>query len=202
MKKFIGIFTRTFLVISFCMTAFVACSDSHSFSETWSGDENSHWHACTDEDCTEVADKADHVYDHACDPSCNVCGATRTIKAEETEDWYGNTTYKTKNVLSGTKGAQYVLKVPYEHYEIYVYIPDEENWQGDRWLVANYDVRIFDENFNELNVDFGEDGGSKLAYAYIVDENGKDDIDNWRGKNVYFMLTLKVAGEDFTIAMQ
>ena len=40
-----------------------ACGgNSHTWSEDWSCDATSHWHACTDEGCTEVNDKADHTF--------------------------------------------------------------------------------------------------------------------------------------------
>ena len=45
------------------MAAFAACGNSHTWSENWSSDATSHWHACTDEGCTEVSDKADHTFD-------------------------------------------------------------------------------------------------------------------------------------------
>lgn len=48
------------------------------FSEEWTYDDESHWHACTGEDCDGFSNKASHVYDNACDAICNVCGAERT----------------------------------------------------------------------------------------------------------------------------
>ena len=45
------------------MAAFAACGNSHTWSENWSSDATSHWHACTDEGCTEVSDKAGHTFD-------------------------------------------------------------------------------------------------------------------------------------------
>ena len=43
--------------------ALAACGgNSHTWSEDWSSDATSHWHACTDEGCTEVNDKADHTF--------------------------------------------------------------------------------------------------------------------------------------------
>jgi len=38
-----------------------ACGHKHNFSEQWSNDATSHWHVCTEKDCTEVSDKANHV---------------------------------------------------------------------------------------------------------------------------------------------
>lgn len=36
---------------------------------------------------TETLSKADHTYDNACDPDCNVCGATREIKHVPNKTW-------------------------------------------------------------------------------------------------------------------
>ncbi len=53
------------LVLCMLATLLVACGkkDEHHFSSDWSTDADSHWHACTDEGCTEVADKAAHTWD-------------------------------------------------------------------------------------------------------------------------------------------
>lgn len=41
----------------------------HSYSDEWSSDENFHWHACTDSDCDDSIDSAEHDGD-----ICSVCG--------------------------------------------------------------------------------------------------------------------------------
>ena len=153
--------------------------------------------------------KHEHSYSHACDVTCNECGKKREIKPEETVKWRetDSSTFKTKNTLSGEVGAQYVLKLPYDFYEIRLYIPNAEgefNDSNSRWLVANYDVRIFDENFNELRVEFGEDADDYLGYAYIIDEDGdyNEPHETWHNKITYFMFTIKVAGDNFIIALQ
>ena len=50
---------------------------THSNETEWSQDETYHWHACSA--CGDKTDYAEHVYDNACDTTCNVCGYTRTI---------------------------------------------------------------------------------------------------------------------------
>ena len=50
---------------------------THSYETEWSQDETYHWHACSA--CGDKTDYAEHVYDNACDTTCNVCGYTRTI---------------------------------------------------------------------------------------------------------------------------
>lgn len=205
----------------------IALKHEHTFATEWSQDGENHWHVCTGKDCDEVKDKAahvyynacdttcnicgatrtvgEHVYDHACDPTCNICGETRTIDVVEMEEWYDNVSIKTKTALSGEAGAQYVIKVPYYWgAEIRLYLSDAEGHigsDGDAWLVANYDIRIFDEEFNELNVDFGEDDAT-LAYVYILDAEDNDISESWDGKNVYLMFTIKTAGDNFIITLQ
>lgn len=44
----------------------------HQFATVWSCDETGHWYACSG--CEEQKDFAEHVYDNACDPDCNICG--------------------------------------------------------------------------------------------------------------------------------
>ena len=46
----------------------------HSFSDEWSGDETYHWHACTNENCTEIQDKAEHTFENG---YCTVCHAQK-----------------------------------------------------------------------------------------------------------------------------
>lgn len=51
----------------------------HHFNGYWTKDATSHWHTCTL--CgTAISDKAEHVYDNACDEICNICGYIRTIE--------------------------------------------------------------------------------------------------------------------------
>lgn len=69
----------------------VSCGHECEFSAEWSKDAISHWHECTDEDCTEIADKADHVWDEGVITTpatqeadgvrtftCAVCAQTKT----------------------------------------------------------------------------------------------------------------------------
>ena len=49
-------------VVTLC-ASLSACSHKCEFSTEWSKDASAHWHACTKEDCPEIADKADHVWD-------------------------------------------------------------------------------------------------------------------------------------------
>lgn len=80
----------------------IALAHKHEFSAEWTSDADSHWHACAGKDCDEVDGKADHVYDNACDDSCNVCGATRTVGAHV----YDNACDATCNVCGATRTVE------------------------------------------------------------------------------------------------
>ena len=86
MKKKIALL----LAVCMCAVALTACA-GHTFKEEWSFDATHHWHACEDDDCTEVADKGEHTFDEgkittdATDTeegvktyTCSVCNGTKT----------------------------------------------------------------------------------------------------------------------------
>ena len=92
MKKFTSVLLALCLCLSVC-AVFAACSKTHehSFATEWSKDATHHWHACTGEECTDVADKAEHTWNAgeittpataAADGvktfTCTACGATKT----------------------------------------------------------------------------------------------------------------------------
>ncbi len=73
-----------------CCAALFACSKETSdengecsFSDAWSSDATHHWHACTDEDCAEVSDKAEHDWkqtslnEGVATYTCEVCDKTK-----------------------------------------------------------------------------------------------------------------------------
>lgn len=47
----------------------------HDHSDTWSFDENGHWHECV---CGDRIDEGEHIYDNACDAEC-ICGYVREV---------------------------------------------------------------------------------------------------------------------------
>ena len=62
----------------------VACRHT-SYETTWTTDDTYHWHAC--EGCGEPQEKIRHVFDNACDTTCNVCGYTRKTTHQYSSDW-------------------------------------------------------------------------------------------------------------------
>ena len=74
--------TQTFLTRNFNM---VSTSCSHSYSSTYSKDENNHWKVCSK--CGSTASVETHVYSNSCDTSCNTCGATRDVSHSYEYTW-------------------------------------------------------------------------------------------------------------------
>ena len=64
-----------------CAIALPIALHEHDFATEWSTDADNHWHSaiCSHEE--EKSDLGAHAYDNACDTTCNVCGAIRTVGA-------------------------------------------------------------------------------------------------------------------------
>lgn len=79
------------LTCGYTMTA--RLNHVHKYDTTYSFDETGHWYACSG--CDEQKDFAEHVYDDACDPDCNLCGYLTdtahtldgTWQSDETGHW-------------------------------------------------------------------------------------------------------------------
>lgn len=99
MKKVLAVLLAVFMAATLAV-GLTACDDTpaehtHEFATAWSSDETDHWHACTDENCTEVKDKAAHTWndgeittpatetvDGIKTFTCTVCGRTKTESVE------------------------------------------------------------------------------------------------------------------------
>lgn len=206
MKKLLSIILV--IVTALGVLTLCACSKhEHEYDTTWQSDATSHWHVCTGKDCAEIADKADHVYDHACDTTCNVCDATRTIGAVEMQAHKnpnnGLVAKYTSDVVSGQK-TQHVFKTVWGDYgfEGWLFIEDH----GSAWAFVDYEIRAFDENFVELTVHTESENPGKLdetmMYVDIVDADGNEINETYNGKTIYLMFTLKKTGEDFFLHLQ
>ena len=58
-KTFLTIIT---LVLTFVLLTACGKGGKHNYSEEWSNDETYHWHACADDGCKEIKDKAEHSW--------------------------------------------------------------------------------------------------------------------------------------------
>ena len=74
----------------------IALRHKHEFSAEWTTDENYHWHKCKDEKCSEVSDKAAHVFDK------------ETVSATylASEATYTEAAKYYKSCVCGVKGAE------------------------------------------------------------------------------------------------
>ena len=73
------------------VTASVRLFCTHSsYEKGWTSDATYHWHACSS--CGEADKKVAHVYDNACDTTCNVCGYTRKTTHQFSGDWNSDST--------------------------------------------------------------------------------------------------------------
>lgn len=62
-KKSIWAFVLAFMLVVPAMFLFSACGKhKHSFSSDWTKTESQHWHDCTDKNCEEKSDLADHDF--------------------------------------------------------------------------------------------------------------------------------------------
>ena len=82
-----------------CAIALPIALHEHDFATEWSTDADNHWHSaiCSHEE--EKSDLGAHAYDNACDTTCNVCGATRTVGAHA----YDNACDTTCNTCGATR---------------------------------------------------------------------------------------------------
>ena len=64
---------------------FLVIQKVHNYSEEWSMDDKTHWHACKDEGCDTKADEADHA-DNDKDHKCDVCGKTLSECVDNNKD--------------------------------------------------------------------------------------------------------------------
>lgn len=235
MKKLLSIILV--IVTALGMLTLSACAKhEHEYDTTWHTDATSHWHVCTGDDCEEISDKADHVYDNACDATCNVCDATRTPSAhvydndcdadcnvcKETRtpaahvydhacDTTCNVCNATRTIsfyavgedpdgsygwigaenITGVAGGQYVFKID-EFDSQYAICLTTDRMNSHTSLTRidcdKYTLRFFDKDFNELTVNT-----KFLPDAIFLDKDGKDITENYEGKTIYLMITLKEA---------
>lgn len=90
MKKFLSLMLAVIMCFAVA-TTLASCGHEHEFKTDWSSDATHHWHACTDPECTESADKAEHSWDAGTvkefpntEYACTVCGYKKTVAATTT----------------------------------------------------------------------------------------------------------------------
>ena len=61
---------------------------THSYAESWTTDENGHWHPCSG--CEVKGSYATHNFENPCDSACDVCGYSRDVSHNYENTWSGN----------------------------------------------------------------------------------------------------------------
>lgn len=200
---------------------------NHSAQTTWQTDATHHWHVCSGDDCEEQLGKTEHnfgtelrrndthhylmcecgaksneqahVYDHALDTSCNVCGPTRNLPTiyELTLDTEG---YYVSIDIEGIDGGEYVFKLPAnrisDSWEFYLNRASEPNGTGTL-SGAEYTIKIFNEEFIEIEI---IQNGCDL-FAKYDSSDYKCVYETYTGEDLYIMVTLNEA-VDFHVWMQ
>ncbi len=114
MKKSIRMILSLVLVLVLGAALLVACNnkggeepETHTYSATWSNDASEHWHQCTQDGHTDVADKAAHTYDNDADTTCNVCGYERPAHDHAATAWSSDATYHWHDCTVSGCGEQF-----------------------------------------------------------------------------------------------
>lgn len=115
MKKSIRAILSVVFVLVLGAALLVACNkdkgeetpETHTYSQTWSYDSSEHWHQCTQDGHTDVADKAEHTYDNDADTTCNVCGYERPAHDHAATDWSSDATYHWHDCTVSGCGEQF-----------------------------------------------------------------------------------------------
>ena len=114
MKKTIRMILSVVLVLVLGAALLVACNnkggeepETHTYSTTWSHDASEHWHQCTQDGHTDVADKAAHTYDNDADTTCNVCGYERPAHDHAATAWSSDATYHWHDCTVSGCGEQF-----------------------------------------------------------------------------------------------
>ena len=131
MKKSIRAILSVVFVLVLGATMLVACNkdkgeetpETHTYSTTWSHDASEHWHQCTQEGHTDVADKAAHTYDNDADTTCNVCGYERAVVP----------TVKTYTIAFETNGGSPVAQIEAEAGDE-ITVPAAPTKSGERFV--------------------------------------------------------------------
>ena len=127
MKKSLSYILSVCLCLSFCVML-ASCAHKHVYKTEWMADGTHHWHVCEKEDCTELADKAEHSWDEgrisvpaeAGTPglkiiTCYVCGETRdeelvmktTVTDEEWKNAFNLKNYTVSGFVVEVGGEQH-----------------------------------------------------------------------------------------------
>lgn len=190
MKKRFFVLTIALIVSMLCITL-VACNGKdkdntpdtpsghdHTYATEWSKDGESHWHACTGEDCTEISDKASHSFTTGRDATSHwqecACGYKKDVTAHTFETAHNDT--KHWQECSECEYAQ-------ENEENHSFTPNHDETNHWQECTCGYikDQEAHDLTVAELNTDnhvLGCDCGyrsNKIPHTYETDSQTECD---------------------------
>ena len=137
----------------------------HDFATEWSSDAENHWHAATCKHEEEVADKAAHTYDNACDPSCNVCAHTRAVVHHYTVEAANSETLK--QAPTSTAKAQYWKSCTCGK------VSTTEYFESDKTVATIADIQNLSKTY---------DGAAPANPTYITSSDGAVTFEWYQGE--------------------
>lgn len=164
MKKLVSLLLAVCMLATLCVML-IACGHEHDWATDWSKDATHHWHACKGEDCTEVADKAEHTWGY--DYKCTVCGADKDVVTTVTDEQW---------LAAMDLGSNYVISAsqtfPGQGTEKYT---DQRN--GDK--LQSYYEQIVNDQVADSNYNYAEIVGD-VCYEYTPSYSNEDVLQGYR----------------------
>ncbi len=231
MKRKISFILALCLIVSMLVLAVGCNDKEHVHvaQTAWQTDATHHWHTCDGEECEEQLNKTEHnfgtelrrndthhylmcecgaksneqahVYDHALDTSCNVCGPTRAMPTIYELEW-DNSYVAWSEEIQGVAGETYIFKsAPNEEtyvLEFYVQKSVDGELQFNYYTPNDdFSLKIFDENLNEIKV-------IAEGIDIMIYDGEREDVYVWdvyEDEDLYIMITLNES-IDFVVWMQ
>lgn len=159
----------------------IALSHKHEFSAEWAFDGESHWHACVGKDCNEVEGKAAHVYDNACDATCNVCGIARAAS----EHVYENAYDEACKVCGATRNLRYQAKDKAEWLATFDFSDTPHVHITTTFGDTSGEMLVDGDVIRALTYEKEESGMSKVAESFFVKDGETYYCVEWLGDSVY-----------------
>lgn len=172
MKQLTSAFLLLLCVCLLCSTVLAGCgsdtqepTSTHAYAAQWSHDDTAHWHACTDANCAEISEKAQHSFENNV---CTVCGY-KTAEPVPTLSANQITEEEFKAAITGLTNftVSYTGKTPTWDEELET-ITGVEDFDSIMYVTENaikFTVDKADEN--ALNGDYFLEFAGEQIYEYV-----------------------------------
>lgn len=217
--KLVSIIIASVLVVGITLAIVLPLTlvHKHAFSESWSFDEDHHWHVCVSEECEETKDYAEHTFVAKNDETnhwqeCNVCGykkdeASHTFiaKNDATHYWQECSIcgYQQEKIDAKVTDAQLANAILFKDAEGNYYtnleaeaigyntaerdIVEKIKFTGDKFYT--YNCGLYDTDPLEvIYANFDNDGVK--TWAKYTKENESAEWANTSGEGSYGVVTL------------